>query len=86
MRQLQWSAVALFWLTSAAYAQSANPGGTALWPNNDPRAYIIVQSGSGRFHHVVRNANLCAPDQAEAVWGYHQELLGYRCYENPNGK
>lgn len=27
----------------------------------------------------------CAPQGAEAVWGPHQELVGFSCYENANG-
>ncbi len=81
-------AILLLCLSSAAYAQSegsppsasshgAFAGYSALW--------------AGRFgpvnpYHVVASANSCAPDDAAAVWGPGQTLVGYTCFSNPNGK
>lgn len=52
------------------------------------RPYHVINS-AGREQLVVRNANDCAPWQAEAVWGPGTPTLhpiGYRCYYNPNGR
>ena len=34
---------------------------------------------------LVKSPADCAPQAAEAVWGPHQELVGFSCYENANG-
>jgi len=34
---------------------------------------------------LVNSPSDCAPQGAEAVWGPHQELVGFSCYENANG-
>jgi len=52
------------------------------------RPYHVIDS-AGREQLVVRNANDCAPWQAEAVWGPGTPTaapIGYRCYYNPNGR
>ncbi len=84
MKQLRLTIVALFWFSSAACAVSGSClAATALWSGaQNPSIDSTVPSLPG---HIVRNANECAPDQAEAVWGAHANLLGYSCYDNPNG-
>jgi hypothetical protein len=52
------------------------------------RPYRVIDS-AGREQVVVRNANDCAPWQAEAVWGPGTPTaapIGYRCFYNPNGR
>jgi hypothetical protein len=48
----------------------------------------VVKDASGRWRHVVQNANDCAPWLAEPVWGPGPPTakpLGYRCYYNRRG-
>jgi hypothetical protein len=49
--------------------------------------YTVIDS-SGRKIQVVRNANDCAPFQADAVWGPTPtgNPLGYHCYPPAPGR
>jgi hypothetical protein len=55
--------IVLFAASSAAWAQGA------VGPNG---ATSVAE-------HIVRNANNCAPDRAEPVWGANSALAGYTC-------
>lgn len=84
MKQLRLTIVALFGLSFAASAVSGSClAATALW--SDGQNSSVGSTVPGAPGHIVRNANECAPDQADAVWGGHGNLLGYSCYNNPNG-
>jgi len=37
------------------------------------------ESAPNMTKHVVRNANDCAPDRPEPVWGVNSALDGYSC-------
>lgn len=81
MKYAVLSTIALLSLGSAAWAQnaaSAPLGPEAVAPM---QVAMSLQPGD-RF---VRNANECAGESARAVWSRHNRLLGYSCYENPNG-
>jgi hypothetical protein len=84
MKQLRLTIVALFWLSTAAYGGSGNCLAAATSPavGQHPAIDSTDPRPSG---HIVQNANECAPDQAEAVWGDRSNLLGYSCYNNRNG-
>lgn len=74
--------VALMSLSSAAWARTE----VGSW---QPNREEIAQAANATMSHdpatlYVRNANSCAGDQARAVWGSQQVLLGYACYDNPN--
>ncbi len=84
MKQLRLTIVALLWLSSAAYGGSGNCLAAATSPGGGQRP-AIDSTDPRPSGHIVQNANECAPDQAEAVWGAHTNLLGYSCYNNPNG-
>jgi hypothetical protein len=42
------------------------------------RQYFQAPAPEG-YGHVIHNANDCAPDRAEPVWGAGSALLGYSC-------
>jgi hypothetical protein len=44
-------------------------------------------TGLGATHgsHLVQSRASCEPDRADAVWGPHEELLGYSCYAASQG-
>lgn len=75
----------------AAFASLASPA----WAQNtaSPRLVsreAVAQADAATMSHdlathYVRNANNCAPDRARPVWSARQTLLGYACYDNPNG-
>jgi hypothetical protein len=69
-------------LQSAAYAQNevrsdiprATSSGSGHSQNNE-----VSQGGRGTSGSIVINANSCAPDRADPVWGRNSVLLGYSC-------
>jgi hypothetical protein len=75
--------VALLSLSSAAWAE------TGTNPPPASRQAIAQADALGMSNNPAtgyrRNANNCAPDLARAVWGPREALLGYACYDNPNG-
>ncbi len=84
MKRLPSTVVALFWLAAAAGVQNGSclaAASSSVGGQQSAAASTIPAALS----HIVRNANECAPDQAKAVWGAGAVLLGYSCYDNPNG-
>ena len=85
MRTLQLAIVAAVAIHSAAYAQmetrptAADRAFTSLMRSPTPGM------GPKTGNRIVRNANECAPDVAEAVWGGNNDLLGYSCHTAPDG-
>lgn len=82
MKYTAISTIALLSLCSAAWAQNA--------PSAAPRAETVAPIQVAMSLHpgdrFVRNANRCAGESARAVWSPHNNrLLGYTCYDNPNG-
>jgi hypothetical protein len=80
MKYTAISAIALLSLCSAAWAHTA-PSASLRLEAAAPVQAMSLQPAD-RF---VRNANLCAGEPARAVWSRDNSLLGYSCYENPNG-
>jgi hypothetical protein len=74
--------VALTSLSGAAMAQSAPPYPVS---RQEIARAAEVSPSLNPANRYVRNANNCGPDLVRAVWGWHGELLGYACYNNPNG-
>ncbi len=86
MKRPQVSILALLAVCVAAYPFEGSRPAHATQAGSD-RPYHVIDS-AGRVQLVVRNANDCAPWQAEAVWGPGPPTaapLGYRCFYNPNG-
>jgi hypothetical protein len=79
MKYVAISAIALLSLSSAAWAQSAP---TSPPPSLAPAQTSMSLQPGDRF---VRNANECAGEDSRAAWGRNGALIGYSCYENPNG-
>jgi hypothetical protein len=78
MKVLQLSIVALFLISSAAWAQSSPRFADSASPGYGPYpAYSAT--GPGVSSRIVRNANDCAPDHADAVWDANSSLIGYSC-------
>jgi hypothetical protein len=49
-----------------------------------PPAYTaLVSEDSGR---IVQNANNCAGEHAEPIWGAGNRLVGYSCSDSANGQ
>jgi len=81
MKYCVLSTLALLSLSSAAWAHTAPSA--PLGPEAAAPAQVAMSLQPGdRF---VRNANQCAGESARAVWSRNNSLLGYSCYENPNG-
>lgn len=81
MKYAVLSTIALLSFGSAAWAQNA--AGALLGAESDAPMQVAMPLQPGdRF---VRNANQCADESARAVWSRNDRLLGYSCYENPNG-
>lgn len=72
-------------LSSAACAQGGPRVATTEAAGANQLAGYSSQ-GPVTANDVVRSANSCAPDQAAAVWGPGQSLMGYTCWTNPNGQ
>jgi len=86
-KSLQISSPALLAVCAGIYVLDA-PRPVRADAARPDRPYHVIDS-AGREQLVVRNANDCAPWQAEAVWGPGPPTalpLGYRCYYNPNGR
>jgi hypothetical protein len=82
MKKLQLALVMVLCLSSQAFAQSAQ------WHRHHRRApapaavgdqYSAIVPGAPSPSGVTHNANDCAPDRPEAVWGGGGALLGYSC-------
>lgn len=82
MKYAVLSTVALLSLSSMAWAHNA-PSAPLGAEAAAPAEFSMSLQPSDRF---VRNANECAGESARAVWSRDDSrLLGYGCYENPNG-
>jgi hypothetical protein len=46
--------------------------------------YALRLFGRPPGNYIVRNANECAPDHAEPIWGASQEPVGYSCIRFDN--
>jgi hypothetical protein len=83
MKYTAVAVLALLALSSAAWAQNSANHFPAPPPNIAPYADTFeFQQGTTRLR---QSANDCAPDESRAVWGSQGALLGYSCYNNPNG-
>jgi hypothetical protein len=76
MKALQLTTLTLICLSSAACAEEGTrfAGG----PSGGGQ-YSAMMSAPRGYDRVIQNANNCAPDRAEAVWGAGSALAGYRC-------
>lgn len=81
MKKTVFLTLALLCAPAIAYAQSD-------WTDNSRQSYDHRYSALGSqsvymglegYGRVIHNANDCAPDRAEAVWGPGQALVGYAC-------
>jgi len=77
MKKLRLTILTLICLSSAACAE----GGTRLVgaSQGGGQYSAIMSTAPGASDRVIRNANNCPPDVAEAVWSAGSALVGYRC-------
>lgn len=72
--------IALFCVPTASYAQDGLSERYRYFDNRysaqDSRSVYMGLEGYGRVTH---NANDCAPDRAEPVWGAGSTPAGYAC-------
>lgn len=73
MKSFHLTLAALLCVSSAALAQDAP---RAVSPG---AGYPVVASAGAPSGRIVRNANDCAPDRPQPVWGAGQTLVGYVC-------
>ena len=73
MKHLQFATLAIFCLSTSAWAQGA--------PNTDASSQWRAQHvfGGSIPGALVPNGNQCAPEYAQPVWGTNSEILGYAC-------
>ena len=85
MAGLYLTTIALFTLTAATCLRGAAMA-SPITPLTEAQIKSTVESlGPTHSSRLVRNTAECAPDLADAVWGPHNEFLGYSCYSNDNG-
>jgi hypothetical protein len=80
MKKIKLAALMVLCFSSAAFAQSAphhRHHRRAPAPVGDQ--YSAIAPSPPMASGVTRNANDCAPDRAEAVWGAGSALVGYSC-------
>jgi hypothetical protein len=65
----------------SAHCITAFPPGMSQAQVND----LTEGMGPTNTSCLVSSPADCAPQGAEIVWGPHQELVGFSCYENANG-
>jgi len=80
MKNFQVAAILALCLSSQAFAQSAplhrhHRHAPALVGEQ----YSAIMPSAPAAPGIIHNANDCAPDRAEAVWGAGSALLGYSC-------
>ena len=86
MKRLQLTIATLLTVSSATYAQSETSRlALDLIGSGLDRRLSARLAEPGALDRIVRNANECAPDRAEPVWGAEAALLGYACTHNENG-
>ncbi|MGO9740490.1 MAG: hypothetical protein ACLPN5_03055 [Roseiarcus sp.] len=47
---------------------------------------ITASMGATHGSCLAENPSDCEPDDADPVWGPHQELVGFSCFEAPSGR
>ncbi len=77
MKQLRLTVLTLIYLSSAVCAEGETRLAGASQAGGQYSA--IMSTARGASDRVIQNANNCAPDVAEAVWGADSTLVGYRC-------
>jgi hypothetical protein len=80
MKALHLTIFTLLCLASAACAQ----GGPNVASAGGQPAYMALAPEA--TPHLFQNANSCAGDHAEAVWGAGNSLAGYSCSHEENGQ
>jgi hypothetical protein len=81
MKQVYLAAIALLTVTSAALAQDTASAQVSL----DDVARADTEASTQYADRYVFNANACGMELSRAVWGKNAAILGYACFNNPNG-
>jgi hypothetical protein len=81
MNRISIAAIALLSVSSAAWAQQANSAPASL----DEIARADTEASTQYADRYVYNANECGMEMSRAVWGKNGAILGYACFNNPNG-
>jgi hypothetical protein len=84
MKPFYLALIALLCASSVACAQS-DPRAYGARPQRDGQYPAVSSPGLPPLGRIVRNANDCAPDRAEAVWGAGNAATGYACDDSANG-
>jgi hypothetical protein len=81
MKKLQLAVIMVLCLSTTAFAQSAPSHRHHRRAPAAPIAeqYSAIMPSAPAPVGVTHNANECAPDRPEAVWGAGGALLGYSC-------
>lgn len=81
MKNIGIAAIALLSFSSAALAQQASSAPVSL----AEVAAADTEASTQYADHYVYNANECGMELSRAVWGKNGAILGYACFNNPNG-
>jgi hypothetical protein len=82
MKKRRLVVLALLCASTAAYAQggpSYSGGPSPLDSQYLAQARLYDAPSPERYGRALGNANDCAPDRPEPVWGAGNALLGYSC-------
>ncbi len=80
MKKSLFLAIALLCAPTASHAQSRPNDRDRLFDDrNSAQTSQSVYTGLQGYGRVIHNANDCAPDRAEPVWGAGSALVGYAC-------
>jgi hypothetical protein len=80
MQPLQLAISVVLAIHSTAYAQIGTSRAAADRAFTSHDMYALIRSrGPQASDRISRNANECAPDAANPVWGGNASLLGYSC-------
>ena len=80
MRLFYPALAALLCISSLCMSSAALAQNDVRAPSpSDEQHPVVASAGSQPFAWIVRNANDCAPDRAQAVWGASATPIGYAC-------
>ena len=80
MKLIAVAALAALSYSAAASAQQANSEVSL-----DELARADTESATQYADRYVYNANECGMESSRAIWSKNGRVLGYACFNNPNG-
>ncbi len=81
MKNTGIAAIVLLSVSSGALAQQASSAPASL----DELARADTEASTAYADRYVYNANECGMELSRAIWGKNGAILGYACFNDPNG-